>query len=145
MKKRGGFTLIELMIVIAVIAILVAVAMPNYQGYMVRSNRAVGKAELMEVAARQEHYFLNNKQYADDLTDLGYPANPYFIDREGTAMGAAGNSTIYQISLVRPDPLSFSLTLTRQGFQLKDTDCGDFGLDEVGSRTPVTPVSCWNK
>lgn len=145
MKRHSGFTLIELIITIAVIAVLLAVGIPNYQDYIVRSNRAVGKAELMEVAARQEHYFLNNKQYADDLTNLGYPANPYFIDREGTAMAAAGNGTIYQISIAASDNLSFTLALTRQGFQLKDTDCGDFGLDEAGSRTPVNPASCWNK
>jgi len=145
MKKQKGFTLIELMIVIAVIAILIAVAYPNYQQYIVRSNRAVGKAELLKVAAKQEHYFLNNKAYASDLEELGYPANPYFIDREGDAMAAAGTTAIYEVSITDSDALSYTLSLARKNFQLKDTECGDLGLDESGDRTPDSPAFCWNK
>ncbi|TNE92926.1 MAG: type IV pilin protein [Gammaproteobacteria bacterium] len=145
MKKNTGFTLIELMIVIGVIAILVAIAYPNYQAYLVRANRSVGKAELMSVAARQEHYFLNNKAYTGDLTDLGYPADPYFIDREGTALAAAGSSAIYQVSIAASDAISFTLALTRVNFQLKDTECGNLGLNDTGIRTPATPALCWNK
>lgn len=145
MKQNTGFSLIELMIVVAVVAIIAAVAYPSYQDYVVRSNRTVGKAELMEVAAKQEHYFLNNKRYTDDLTQLGYPASPYFIDREGVSMAAAGATAIYQISIAAADALSFTLSITPLNFQVRDTACGALGLNDTGVRTPNNPALCWAK
>ena len=59
--RTKGFTLIELLIVVVIIAILSAIAYPSYQAYVIRANRAMAKAELLEVAVRQEHFFLNNK------------------------------------------------------------------------------------
>lgn len=145
MRQKKGFSLIELMIVVAIVAIIAAVAYPNYQDYVVRSNRTVGKAELMEVAAKQEHFFLNNKSYTDDLTQLGYVANPYFIDREGTSLAAAGTAAIYQVSITAADALSFTLSITPLNFQLRDTDCGTLGLNDTGVRTPTAPSLCWAK
>ncbi|MEH6617468.1 MAG: type IV pilin protein, partial [Porticoccus sp.] len=89
MPKSRGFTLIELMIVVAIVAILVGIAMPNYREYVLRSNRAVAKGALLEVASRQEQYFLNNRSYTHLLADLGYPVS-YYIDSEGQPEAAAG-------------------------------------------------------
>src|ERR687891_2609719 len=74
--KSPGFTLIELMIVVVIIGILAAVAYPQYRDFALRSNRAEAKALLVDAAARQERFFSDNNSYADDMTDLGYGANP---------------------------------------------------------------------
>jgi len=67
MRRAAGFTLIELLITVAIIAILVSVALPSYQMYMVRAARTQGQQFLMDLAQRQEQYFLDTRQYATGL------------------------------------------------------------------------------
>jgi len=64
MRRNSGFTLIELMMVLAVMAILVAVALPSYQRYQVRGIRSQGQQFLMDLAQAQEQFFLDQRQYA---------------------------------------------------------------------------------
>ena len=66
-----GFTLIELMIVVAIVGILAAVAYPSYQDHVRKGNRAAAQAFMMEVAQRQQQYLLNNRSYAESLAALG--------------------------------------------------------------------------
>ena len=68
---QQGFTLIELMIVVAIVAILAAISLPSYNDYVVKSNRADAKVALMRVAQMQESYFVQNMSYAQDLTTGG--------------------------------------------------------------------------
>ena len=146
--RTKGFTLIELMIVVVIIAILSAIAYPNYQAYVIRANRAMAKAELLEVAVRQEHFFLNNKTYANNLNvQLGYLANPYFIDKEGVGLAVAGNIGIYSIAIAVPaNGLNYTVTATPVNIQLlRDAACGALTLDDRGARTPLIPVACWTK
>lgn len=68
-RSRGrGFTLIELMIVVAVIGILAAIAVPSYRSYIVRASRVEAQAELLELASLQEKIFLNSNGYAFSVT-----------------------------------------------------------------------------
>ncbi len=69
--KNRGFSLIELMIVVAIIAILAGIAYPSYQAYVIRSNRAAAQNFLMEVSSSQRQYMLDNRSYASDLATLG--------------------------------------------------------------------------
>lgn len=141
MPQNGqrGFTLMELMIVIAIVAILVAVALPAYQDSVLRSNRVAGKGILLDVASRQEQYFINNKEYADTLVKLGLPAS-YYIDSENSINVTASDST-YLITLARPTPSTYTLTATPQNRQAKDK-CDKFALTESNVRTPTT-AGCW--
>lgn len=68
---RGGFTLIELMVVVAIIAILTMVAYPSYQNYVIRGYRSQAQQLLMDIAQREEQFRLDQGQYTDVLTDLG--------------------------------------------------------------------------
>ena len=67
MRRRSGFTLIELMIVLAVIGILTAVALPSYRSYIARGIRSQGQQFLIDLSQRQEQYFLDARAYATDL------------------------------------------------------------------------------
>jgi type IV pilus assembly protein PilE len=69
MNRAGGhrgFTLIEVMITVAIIAILAAIALPSYQQYVIRANRSAAQGVMLDIANRQQQYFIANRVYADD-------------------------------------------------------------------------------
>jgi prepilin-type N-terminal cleavage/methylation domain-containing protein len=70
-RRRGGFSLIELMVAVAVIGILLAIAMPAYNQYLIRANKAAAKATLLEIASRQEQYVMTAGSYGT-LVQLNY-------------------------------------------------------------------------
>jgi type IV pilus assembly protein PilE len=146
-KGTRGFTLIELMVVIAIVALLVMVAMPAYDGYVRKTKRSIGKAELMSVMARQEQFFVNNKQYATTLTALGYSASPYAINQDGDEVAVTAASRIYQIAISDTSATAFTLQAVPQGSQAKDTQCGTLQITSVGVKSIVggsgTVSDCW--
>jgi type IV pilus assembly protein PilE len=72
-RAQTGFTLIELMIVVVIVAILAAIAIPIYQRQIMESRRTSAKSALLDVASREEKYFSTNNAYTNTLTTLGYP------------------------------------------------------------------------
>jgi type IV pilus assembly protein PilE len=126
--QQGGFTLIELMIVVVIIGILAAIGYPAYRDYVLRSNRTEGYAALSDAAARQERFFSNNNIYTTDMTALNFTADPYITNQ----------NQYYSVDVDAPTagcPIvsCFSITATAQGTQADDTDC-------QGTRTPA---NCW--
>lgn len=99
-----GFTLIELMIVVAVIAILASIAFPSYQEYILRAKRGDGKVALLSAVLAQEKYRANHITYASDLADLGL---------DGTSPD--GNYTI-AITAGSATATTFTITATPSGF-----------------------------
>ena len=71
MRKLRGFTLIELMIVVAVIGVLAAIAMPMYQGQVRKANRSAAQAHMLDLANRQQLYLQSARQYASTVAELG--------------------------------------------------------------------------
>ena len=75
-----GFTLIELMITVAIVGLLAAVALPSYTQYIVRAGRADAQDKLTEVIYQQERFYTRNRTYTMDLTQLGYATDPLVSD-----------------------------------------------------------------
>jgi len=145
MQKIKGFTLIELLIVIVIVAILVAVGLPSYQESIRKSKRAIGKAALFKVLARQENNFVNNKAFATTLTDLGYGANPYYIDDDGAETTAA--NSIYQIALSGPTTTAYTVQAIPKNNQANDSLCGTLQLGHDGTKSisggSGSVADCW--
>ena len=130
--RQNGFTLIELMITVVIIAILSAIAMPAYQEYVRRGNRAAAESEMMDLANREQQYLLANRCYAD-LATIGYtlPSNlngKYTPSIGGTvALGSCQNTMPNFTITFTPVPGSVQasdgpLVLTSEGVKTRAGD-----------------------
>ena len=93
--RRGsasGFTLIELMIVIVIVAVLMGVALPAYRDQVIRGHRAAAKAEMLEIANRQQQYLLANRIYATGLSTIAYSGPPDVLAKYTFSMSSVVNS-----------------------------------------------------
>lgn len=148
-----GFTLLELMIVVAIIAILAAIAVPSYSSYVVRTNRSAAEGCLSEYANYMERYYTTNLRYDQLPASSGTaPAVPnpiattpatLTLDCAGTSQ--TGNNYNYAASSVTTT--TYTLSATPKGAQLaRDTQCGTLTLDQTGTRTRSgtgTLAQCW--
>ena len=132
--KLSGFTLIELMITVAILAIIAAVAIPSYTSYVDRGKRAEARTALLDIAARQERYYSNERQYADQLSKL--------------RMSGTSENSYYTLSVTLPSGSNnqdFDATATPAGWT--DDKCGNLGIDETGAKTQSLGdrALCWGK
>lgn len=132
-----GFTLIELMVVVVIVAILAAIVYPSYQDSVRKSRRAEAKALLNDAAARQEQYFTQNKQYASTLTALGI-TNP-------DSPGGWYRLSAPAVTTVGGQNVAYTLRADPRNAQTADTRCGSFTLTSTGVRgaTGTAPTTCW--
>ena len=128
-----GFTLIELMITVAIIGSLSAIAYPSYTEFVIRSNRAEAQSELLRLANRQEQYYMDNRVYTVDMTFLGAPNSPFITESGNYSISATVNNG------------TFILSATALLSQLaRDTDCPTFTITETGAKG-ATSNFCWEK
>ncbi|MBS1188292.1 MAG: pilus assembly protein [Rhodocyclaceae bacterium] len=115
-----GFTLVELMIVVTIIGILLGIAIPNYQSYMIKANRTAAKNFLMAIANKQEQYLLDKREYADTLGKLG-------LSQPSELSGKYDCSTPESHTAS-----SYKWKCTAQGSQTGD---GDLTIENTGKKT----------
>ena len=118
MQTRKGFTLIELIVAVAIIGILATIAIPTYREYVIRGHRRAAQAAMMDIATRQQQFFVANRVYAGSVAALGYTL-PTEVAQNYTAA----------IAPVTGPPPGFTITFTPQGGQARD---GILTLDSNG-------------
>ncbi|MEJ7137063.1 type IV pilin protein [Amphibiibacter pelophylacis] len=128
-----GFSLIEMMIVLAIIAILAAIVYPSYTSYMVKTRRAEAAGILQEAAMAIERQYGQTRDYSKITlpTDL--------------AKSPKSGDTFYTVTLATPDSRTYTLTATPTTRQ-PDAECGNLILDQDGNRTVSgsrPAAECW--
>jgi type IV pilus assembly protein PilE len=132
MAKPRGFTLIEVMIVVAIIGILAAVAYPSYVEQVKRGKRADAQTALLEAAQYMQRYYAANNGFKDAVLPDGYKSVP-----------KSGGTATYTIALaVGSDNRSYTLTASPEK---ADSKCGKLKLDDTGKKTTEygTAADCW--
>lgn len=132
--RQTGFTLIELMITVAIVAILAAIAMPAYQEYVKRGNRAAAESEMMDIASREQQYLLANRCYTD-VAGLGYVIptelnGKYTPSITGTVAAGSCQNTMP----------TFTITFKAIGVQATD---GDLTLTSEGQKSRAGDPTKW--
>ncbi|HWX67596.1 MAG TPA: type IV pilin protein [Rhodanobacter sp.] len=128
--------MIELMIVVAIIAILAAIAIPSYYRYVLRANRSAAEDVMMSMAGAQERFMVDSRQYATSNADLGYANLPETV---------APNYGIAVTTSVGPPP-SFIITATpiSGSNQANDTACNVLTLASDGTKSASgASTNCW--
>jgi type IV pilus assembly protein PilE len=149
-KHRSlGFSLIELMVTVAVVSILAAIAVTSYTSQVQKSRRTEAKSAMLDLAGREERLFSTANAYSNLEAYVGY--------------AAAGASTVmtnmpfgngyYTLTVAVPDtnqapttPTTYLITAIPVGSQANDTACGSFTLNQLGVQAVTgtsTAATCW--
>lgn len=130
MKRHAGFTLIELMIVVLVVAILVGVAVPAYNDQVRKTRRGAGKAVIMEtVQALERFHTVNNTYVGFTPTTITSPS------------GSTGTARHYELTVNNLGVATYTISAVPQNAQVSDT-CATLTVTHTGARTPTTE-GCW--
>ena len=142
---QRGITLLELMIVVSIISIIAAVAYPSYTRYVVNTKRTTATTTLLQIADRQQQFFMDNKRYAGALTDLGFVGDPLFVADDGTTAAAAEADSVYVMTLANVANTTYTASAAPLGGQLaRDVDCGTLTLNQAGVRAALGGGDdCW--
>lgn len=133
-EKNLGFSLIELLISVAIIGILAGVAYPSYTDFVTRSNRAEAQRELMRLANLQEQVFVDTRAYAANMIGLGIATIAYTTE--------TGN---YVITVSAQTATTFTLTATAQSTQAtNDSACSTITINNAGQQGGASS-HCWEQ
>lgn len=132
MQAVSGFTFIELIIVVAIVSILAAVAVPAYNNYVIEGRRAEGKAFAMDIAARQERHYTQFGEYTNKFSELGMTTNTSENNLYNARLQTSSGGSSFTIRVV---PL------------FADKECGMIQLKNTGERKNIqgsgTDEECW--
>ena len=128
-NRVGGFTAVELFVVMAIIAILTAIAYPSYLSYKVRANRAAAQSLLMDLANREQQYFIDAKSFTNSLSTLGYATIPTEVSPYYTVDAPTVNNAA--------TPPNFYVTATPKTGTMQEND-GQLKVTSDGAKTRGT-------
>lgn len=143
MHRSRGFTLIELMITVAIVAILAAVAYPSYTAYIKRGHRASARSQLLQADQYMKRFYASNDSYSTDRSGAAaaLPARLKISPPE-----AAVDEQLYNITISASSGTSFTLSATPTGSMSGDK-CGTFTIDQTGlkgvTNNTDTRDACW--
>lgn len=131
MQKIKGFSLVELMVVIAIIAILASIGIPMYSNYVLKSHRSEAQAELLSAANAADSFEIKNGEFpsGSDITS--------FWNSSTTKNG------YYTLSYDANGSVDYTITATATGSQADDTPCTSIELEVNGAIVNKTPAECW--
>lgn len=138
-NKQTGFTLIELMIVVAIIGILAAIAIPSYQSHIAKTRRADAQGALLQLANVMERYYTEQSPFTYVGASLGSAATDIFASQSpGTG------TAFYNLSISAAAANSYTLTATPTNGQSSDS-CGTLTLTSAGVKgvSKSTVAACW--
>ena len=138
MRKSAGFTLIELMVVLAIVAILSAIAIPAFTKQMQKSRRSEAASALSDLQLREEKWRASHATYASSLTIL--------LGSSATATAYNNNLTYYSIAISGTSGTGFTLTATPKSTQVNDTACNPMKIIVSANSVSKTPTTnrCWS-
>ena len=123
--RQNGFTLIELMIAVAIIGILASIAYPAYQKYLFTSRRAEAQSEMLRIQLGLEKWRANNNSYTATLADTGF----------------TDDNTYYNFSITDNTASAYTINAAAQGAQSTgDSACTPLTLNQSGTKGPA---GCW--
>jgi type IV pilus assembly protein PilE len=132
-QRAAGFTLIELMIAVAVVGILALIALPGYQDYVRKARRADGKSALLRIQLQQEKWRAGHTTYSAELAPIG--------------VGASSTDGHYTLALSGADEAGYTATATagtkQSGDKVGATSCATLTLVSSGNTATFTPEACW--
>ncbi len=140
-KYKQGFTLIELMITVAIVAIIAAIAYPSYRAQIRKSNRSMGRVALLANAQTLERCFTQASSYVDVSCVITANSSSFDSGRALYAIAFTANPA--------PTATTFTLEATAQGSQIDDTACAKMQLSSTGAQTALTSANvandnaCW--
>jgi type IV pilus assembly protein PilE len=149
-KHRSlGFSLIELMVTVAVLSILATIAVTAYTSQVQKSRRTEAKSAMLDLAGREERLFTTANAYSNLEAYLGYAAAGATTVMTNMPFG----NNYYTLSVAVPDttqaattPTTYLITATPVGTQANDTACGSFTLNQLGVQGVTgtsTAATCW--
>lgn len=128
-----GFTLVEMMIVIAIVAILAAIAIPSYHDYIVTTRRSDGQIALLDLSTRLERFFNENNSFVGASIPTIYPAT----SPEG----------FYNLQITNTTATNYTIQAIPQGPQTSDSLCGTLTFNALGQKgangSIADPLDCW--
>lgn len=134
--KQAGFTLVELLITVAIIGIISTIAYPSYVTFITKSNRAEPQRELLVLANSMEQYFIDQRRYTDELTELGKDTKSYSTE--------SGNYTISATINEAGTTYTLSAAIKSGSSQANDSECATMSVDNTGQKT-ATSNTCWER